>query len=146
MRAMLENVPPSWCLAGKGPPEAETFSTPPQQSLLQEELPGRFLSCSLATCRTDIVPLLQVEQMVRQTVAGLPLASKPPEKKAAAAMPAWNIHSASTKVGKACARNLTDLRSQMDLCSLPMLDLLTMTSMQRKPSSRVHKGIWVSSE
>ena len=124
MRAMLENVCPSCCLAGKGLQERETFSIHPSKLLLREVVPDRFLPCSLAICRADMAPLLQVEQMVRKTVAGLPLASKPPEKKAAAAMPAWNIHSASTKVGQACARNLKDLQPQMDSCSPPTLTCL----------------------
>lgn len=41
--------------------------------------------------------MCQVEEMVRRTAAGLPQVSKPADKKAASA-PAWNIHSASTKV------------------------------------------------
>ena len=39
----------------------------------------------------------QVEEMVGRTAAGLPQVSKPADKKAAST-PAWNIHSASTKV------------------------------------------------
>ncbi len=85
MHAMLENFRPSLCLAGRGPI-------------------GDFQHATLPIDRTDMATLLQIEQMVRKTVAGLTLASKPTEKRAAVAMPAWNIHSASTKVGPPCAR------------------------------------------
>ncbi len=43
----------------------------------------------------------QVEEMAKRTAAGLPQVSKPADKKAAST-PAWNIHSASTKVTLNC--------------------------------------------
>ena len=52
----------------------------------------------------------QVEGMAGRTAAGLPQVSKPADKKAAST-PAWNIHSASTKVPHSSSHSLFALRT-----------------------------------
>ena len=51
----------------------------------------------LSVCKHGWLHVVQVEEMVSRTAAGLPQSSKPAEKKPAAA-PIWNMHAASFKV------------------------------------------------
>jgi len=77
--------------------------------------------------------MCQVEEMVRRTAAGLPQVSKPADKKAASA-PAWNIHSASTKV----PGTPLSPRSVIKALSLALLSGLCQTI---DPSERCTRGL-----